>query len=74
MIHTPAVAGHPNFHHAANVLGTTHSCVSTRIKALEEAHGRGSMIENNLTTARLDLSCHDQSTPYLLMLGRGMPI
>lgn len=28
-----------NFHHAANILGTTQSCVSTRIKALEETLG-----------------------------------
>jgi DNA-binding transcriptional LysR family regulator len=34
--HTLTVAEHLNFHHAANVLGTTQSCVSARIKALEE--------------------------------------
>ncbi|TCP89759.1 DNA-binding transcriptional LysR family regulator [Rhizobium sp. PP-CC-2G-626] len=34
-----SVAEHLNFHHAANVLGTTQSCVSARIKALEETLG-----------------------------------
>lgn len=39
LIQTLAVAEHLNFHHAANVLGTTQSSVSARIKALEEALG-----------------------------------
>lgn len=34
-----SVAEHLNFHHAANVLGTSQSCVSARIKALEETLG-----------------------------------
>jgi DNA-binding transcriptional LysR family regulator len=34
-----AVAEYLNFHHAANVLGTTQSCVSSRIKGLEDALG-----------------------------------
>ncbi|WP_316960123.1 LysR family transcriptional regulator [Agrobacterium tumefaciens] len=37
--HTLAVAELLNFRHAANVLGTTQSSVSTRIKALEETLG-----------------------------------
>lgn len=39
LLHVLAVAEHLNFRHAANVLGTTQSCVSTRIKALEEVLG-----------------------------------
>lgn len=39
LIQTLAVAEHLNFHHAANVLGTTQSSVSARIKALEETLG-----------------------------------
>lgn len=37
--HAVVVAEVLNFHHAANILGTTQSCVSARIKALEEALG-----------------------------------
>lgn len=39
LIQVLAVAEYLNFHHAANVLGTTQSCVSARIKALEETLG-----------------------------------
>jgi len=39
LVHVLAVAEHLNFHHAANVLGTTQSSVSARIKALEETLG-----------------------------------
>ena len=39
LIQMLAVAEHLNFRHAANVLGTTQSCVSARIKALEETLG-----------------------------------
>ena len=39
LLHVLAVAEHLNFHHAANVLGTTQSSVSARIKALEETLG-----------------------------------
>ncbi|MFC5508125.1 LysR substrate-binding domain-containing protein [Bosea massiliensis] len=39
LVQTLAVAEHLNFRHAANVLGVTQSCVSTRIKALEETLG-----------------------------------
>ncbi|MEH3116651.1 MAG: LysR substrate-binding domain-containing protein [Methylorubrum populi] len=39
LVHVLAVAEYLNFHHAANVLGTTQSSVSTRIKALEEVLG-----------------------------------
>lgn len=39
LLHVLAVAEHLNFHHAANVLGTTQSSVSSRIKALEEVLG-----------------------------------
>jgi len=39
LIHVLAVAEHLNFHHAANVLGTTQSSVSARIKALEQTLG-----------------------------------
>lgn len=39
LIQALTVAEHLNFHHAANVLGTTQSCVSTRIKALEQTLG-----------------------------------
>lgn len=39
LIHVLAVAEHLNFHHAANVLGTTQSSVSGRIKGLEETLG-----------------------------------
>lgn len=37
--HAVVVAEHLNFRHAANVLGTTQSCVSSRIKGLEDALG-----------------------------------
>jgi hypothetical protein len=37
--HAVVVDEGPNFHHTANLRGTTQSCVSTRIKALEEALG-----------------------------------
>jgi len=37
--HAVVVAEVLNFHHAANVLGTTQSCVSARIKQLEDALG-----------------------------------
>ncbi|KQM38803.1 LysR family transcriptional regulator [Sphingomonas sp. Leaf10] len=39
LIQTLTVAEYLNFHHAANVLGTSQSCVSARIKALEETLG-----------------------------------
>lgn len=39
LVHVLAVAEYLSFHHAANVLGTTQSSVSTRIKALEEVLG-----------------------------------
>lgn len=39
LIHLLTVAEYLNFHHAANVLGTTQSCVSTRMKGLEDALG-----------------------------------
>ena len=39
LLHVLAVAEHLNFNHAANVLGTTQSSVSSRIKALEEVLG-----------------------------------
>lgn len=39
LVHVLAVAEHLNFHHAANVLGTTQSCVSARIKSLEQTLG-----------------------------------
>lgn len=39
LLHALTVAEHLNFRHAANVLGTTQSSVSTRIKALEETLG-----------------------------------
>ncbi len=37
--HAVVVAEVLNFHHAANVLGTTQSCVSSRIKRLEDTLG-----------------------------------
>lgn len=39
LLYVLAVAEHLNFRHAANVLGTTQSSVSTRIKGLEDALG-----------------------------------